>query len=98
MSKITIETLVQNGAAGLSVRLMGKDSHHPGLFEGRVYHASGNGDVVSYDVDPNVALQAAKELHMETERRKAARPAPAPQKPPRARRKGADDDDGMELV
>jgi hypothetical protein len=96
MSKITIEKLIENGAAGLSVRLMPKDSHHAGKFEGRVYRASGNGDVVSYDADPNAALQAAKELHMEFERRKADRPAPSPPKAARARRGAADD--GMELV
>lgn len=88
--KITITDLVANGAKGLSCILM-----PDGRFEGRVLNASGNGDVVSCDMDPNVALQAAKELHMEFARRKAERP-PAP--PPKRTRKGKTEDDGLELV
>lgn len=89
--KITITDLVANGAKGLSCILM-----PDGRFEGRVLNASGNGDVVSLDVDPNVALQAAKELHMEFARRKAERkPVAAPE--PR-RKPGKATDDGMELV
>lgn len=95
MSKITIPDLIAHGAKGLSCILL-----PDGRFEGRVLNASGNGDVVSHDTDPNVALQAAKELHMEFAKRKAERPAPPPATPKRTRKpKAAEtEDDGMDMV
>lgn len=98
MSKITIQDLVANGAKGLSCVLMAKDSHHGGLFEGRVLNASGNGDCTAYDADPNAALQAAKELHMDFARRKAERPPAPPPAPKRTRKAKLPADDGMDLV